>query len=89
MPSSQPWPQGPVVLSAVVPIVEGGRELLRTFGQTTLLKHIQLDQFAQACVQLGFEGLQGCRVHNLPEQPIPVFSHPHISLMIADFPPLS
>lgn len=46
MPSSQLWPLGPVVLSAVVPVVEAGRDLLRTSGQTALLKQGQLDQFA-------------------------------------------
>lgn len=86
MPSSQPWPLGLVVLSAVVPIVEAGRDLLRTSGQTALLKQ---GQFAQDCVRLSFEDLQGCRVHNLPGQPIPVFSHLHISLIIVAFSPLS
>jgi len=37
--------------------------------------HLQL--VVQGHVQVAFEYLQGQRLHNLPEQPVPVLSHPH------------
>jgi len=89
MLASQPWPLGPAVPSTLLPVVEAGRGLLRTPGQTALLKQGWLDQFAQDCVRLCSEDLQGCTAHNLPGQPIPVFSHPPITLTIVAFSPLS
>ena len=40
----------------------------------------QLELAAQGCVQLGFEYLQECRLHNLSGQPVPVLGHPHRGL---------
>ena len=42
-----------------------------------LLKQDHLELVAQDSVQLGFEYLQGWRLHTLPGQAVPVLSHPH------------
>lgn len=35
------------------------------------------NRVAQDCVHLGFEYLQGGRLHNFCKQPVPTFDHPH------------
>jgi len=44
---------------------------------TPLPKQGQVDQVAQGHVPLGFEYLQGWRLHSLSVQPVSVFDHPH------------
>lgn len=43
----------------------------------TRIKQGQLQEFAQHHVQSDFEYIQEQRLHNLPEQPVPAFDHPH------------
>lgn len=42
---------------------------------TPLLKQDHLEHVAKDHVQTSFEYLQGCRLHNLSEPPVPVLSH--------------
>lgn len=47
-------------------------EVEGTFGdlvQPLCSNHSELQQVAQRCIQLGFEYLQGQRLHNLADQP--------------------
>jgi len=48
-------------------MAEAGKDLWRSPAPTPLI-----DQFAQDRVQAASEYLQGWRLHNLPEQPVPV-----------------
>uniref|UniRef100_A0A8B9Q4U4 Transmembrane protein 19 n=1 Tax=Apteryx owenii TaxID=8824 RepID=A0A8B9Q4U4_APTOW len=57
--------------------VEFGRDLWRSSSPTLLLKQGHLEHVAQDPVQVGFEYLQGWRLHNLSGQPVPVLCHPH------------
>ena len=62
-------------------MVEVGRDLWRSSGPTPVLKQGHLELVAQAHGQMAFEYLQGWRLHNLPGQPVPVFSHPHSEIV--------
>ena len=65
-------------------MVEVGRDLQRSSDPTLLLKQSQLEPVAQDHVQAAFEYLQGWRLHNLPEQPVPVLGHPHSAKVFPD-----
>lgn len=58
-------------------MVEVSRDLLRSSGPNTLLKQGHLEMVAQDRVQMASEDLQGLRLHNTSEQPVPVLKHPH------------
>ena len=51
---------------------EVGRDMWRYLAQFPCSK-----KFAQGCVQLGAEYLQGWRLHKLSGQPVPMIDHPH------------
>jgi len=53
-----------------------GRDLCGSSSPTPLLKQGRLQQAAQDLVQVGLEYLQRRRLHNIPEQPVPVLHHP-------------
>ena len=56
-------------------IVVVGRNLWRALCPT-FFRAGSLEQVAKESVQAGFDYLQRRRFHNLPEQPVPVLSHP-------------
>lgn len=51
---------------------------------TPLIEQAYLAPVTQDHVQLGFEYLQGWRVHSLSRQPVPVLSHPDGKKMLRD-----
>ena len=63
---------------------EVGSDFWGSSGHTTLLKQCYLEQVAQDSLQMASEYLQGRRLHNLPGQPIPMFSVPHSEKMFPD-----
>jgi len=58
-------------------MVEIGRNLWRSSGPTPRSKQCHLESVAEDCVQMAFESVQAWNLHNLPGQPVPVFSHLH------------
>lgn len=42
-----------------------------------MLRQGQLEQAVCDCIQMGFEYLQGHRLHNIYRQFVPAFDHPH------------
>ena len=56
-------------------MVEVGRDLWRSFCPTPLFKQGLLGLVAQEHTVRAFDYLQGWRLHNIPRQPVPVFSH--------------
>lgn len=50
-----------------------GRDVWRSSSPTLLLKQVHPEYIPQDCIQAGFEYLQEGKLHNLSEQPIPVF----------------
>ena len=65
-------------------MVEVGGDLWRSFGPTPLLKQGHQEPLAQNHVQMTFAYVQGWRLHNLPEQPVPVLGHPHNEKVFPD-----
>jgi len=53
-----------------------GRDLCESSSPILLSKQGHLQQPAQDLVQAGLEYLQSRRLHNFPEQPVPVLRHP-------------
>jgi len=64
--------------------VELGRDLWKSPGSTPLLKQDNLEPVSQDCVQRALQYLQGWRLHNLPEQLVPVLGHPHSKKVFQD-----
>lgn len=57
-------------------MVEIGKDLWRSSGLIPLLKQGHPEQVAQDHVQVAFKYLQGGRLHNHSQQPVPVLSYP-------------
>jgi len=65
-------------------MLEVGRDLWRSSSPTPLLKRVHLQPVTQDCVQMGFEHVQGRRLHHLCGHPVPVLSNLHSEKMSAD-----
>lgn len=63
---------------------EVGKDLWPSSCPSPLLKQGQLEQAAQDYVQMTFEYLQECRLHNLPDQSVPGFRHPYCKKVFCD-----
>ncbi|XP_074958280.1 A-type potassium channel modulatory protein KCNIP1 isoform X1 [Phalacrocorax aristotelis] len=53
-----------------------GRDFWRSSHPIPLLEQAHLEQGAQEHIQVGFDCLQGRRLHNLSGQPVPLLCHP-------------
>jgi len=65
-----------LILSQKHKVVEVGRHLWRSSGPAPLFMQGHLELVVQDHIQLAFRYFQGGGIHNFPEQPMPVLSHP-------------